>query len=179
MSVLRGSLEALKGGDWRGVMDISRPAFSRSFVALAASVPLYVFCAFVMTRNSGAAFPIPVAIIIASLMALTFPVIAYLAAQLMSRMEVFRPWVIVRNWTVLGLVAIMAIAFALAHFGILPIGPASMIALLAYLGTLLADIRLAQTAAEMNWMESIFTACAISVAGLLVLLASFASIAGY
>jgi len=179
MSILRGCIEALKGGDWRGVMDISRPAFPRSFIALALTTVLYVFCAFVMTQKSGAVFPIPVAIIIAALMALTFPVVAYLVAQLMSRMEVFRPWVIVRNWTVLGLVGIMATAFALAHFGLLPMGPASMIALLAYLGTLLADIRLAQTAADMNWMESIFTACAISVAGLLVLLASFASIAGY
>jgi hypothetical protein len=109
----------------------------------------------------------------------TAPMIAYLISYLISAPERFRPWMIVRNWAVLGLAVIMALGFALYLGGIAPFKLAYAIALIGYIGSLLIDIRLAQTVAQMNPVAAVFTGCAIAIASLLVMLAGFASVAGY
>ena len=181
LSMFRAALAALKSQDWREHSQVNRQDYARSYFALAASVPLYVFCFFSLTgaQSGASAFSLPLCVIVATLMALTFPLVAYLIVQLMSRMDVFKPWVTLRNWAVLALLIFMTCVCGLAYIGMLSTHIAGFMTLLAYLSTLLIDIRLAQTTADMDWTVSIFTGCTIAVASLLVLYASLLSISGY
>ena len=140
------------------------------------SWPLYLICAIAASRNSQKDALISSAkfTLIIIVMTMAFPLIAYVICQLMSRMSVFRDWVITRNWTMLAIIAIMSVGFGLYLFGLLPFSAAYSLGISAYLGTLLADICVAQRAANMDWFTSIFTACGIALASLLVLLGGFA-----
>lgn len=177
----RGVWFLLSGNpDWRRHFNLRLEGLKPSFIAIVLTWPLYMICAAGAQRQSEqeALVSLSAVVFIVMLMTLTFPVIAYLICQLMSRMDIFRDWVIARNWTMLFVVAGMALGFGLYLLGIASYRFAYALGLTAYLGTLLADIRVAQVAAEMEWMPAIFSACAIALCSLLVLLGGFASVAG-
>lgn len=162
--------------DWRSHFNFSAQGFRYSFLAIMLSWPLYLICAIAASRNSDQDTLISSAKFTLIIIAMTaaFPLIAYVICQLMSRMSVFGDWVITRNWTMLAVIAIMSAGFGLYLFGLLPFSAAYSLGISAYLGTLLADICVAQRAAHMDWFASIFTACGIALASLLVLLGGFA-----
>lgn len=172
--VISGVKAALLGGDPSDHMDLGRAAFLKSFYALAVS-GLILLCA-VFLNAGGVA---PVAVIALILFLLTAPTVIYLICHLISRPELFRGWVIVRNWAMLGLSVLVLIPAGLGAAKILPVQIITTVLTLIYVSTLLIDIRLAQTLAKMKWTPAIFIACAISVSAMLVLLAVFASAAGY
>lgn len=168
----------MTGGEPSHHMDVSRAAFPKSFYALIAA-GVILGAGLALERDTGASSAAAIGAIALILFLLTAPTVIYLVCHLISRSDLFRPWVIVRNWAVL-IVSILAFAImALSAAGLLPVQIASPALMLLYIGTLLMDIRLGQTMAKMNWTPAIFIACAISVSGMLVLLAVFASAAGY
>lgn len=181
MGLAKGVMAALKGQDYSAYMDVSRPAFAPSFIAVALTLGVFVFCGYSASRLSEASpeQPAMALLIILGLALLSFPVVAYCIAQLMSRMDLFRPWVIVRNWAFLGAALSMAVFMGLALIGLLPVSAAITLTMLAYVSTLLIDIRLGQTVAGMSWTTAIMSGCVITFASLVVLMAGFASLAGY
>lgn len=182
MSVLKNTLAGIKaailGGDPSRHMDVSRAAFPKSFYALGLA-GIVLLLAGTMQAGGSSQMSLPIGVIVLTLFLLTAPTVIYLVCHLISRPELFRPWIIVRNWITLllsfaGLIFVaigVALPVAMAIIGI--------VLMLIYITTLLLDIRLAQTMAGMEWTPAIFIACAISIAGMLVILAVFASLAGY
>ncbi len=181
MNIFSGVIAALAGKDFRAQMDTGRKAFMPALLALGLTVPVYLFCAYGATKNSGVQPEIsaPELTVILTMTVFTAPMAAYLISYLINAPERFRPWMIVRSWAILGLAFIMALGFALYLGGVAPFKLAYTIALMGYIGSLLVDIRLAQTVAEMSPVTAIFTGCAMAIATLLVMLAGFASVAGY
>ena len=175
--IISGIKAAIAGSDPGAHMDVSRAAFAPSFVGLAAAGFLIIASARLLSGAQG--LPLPITIITAGLWLLTAPVMMYLISHLLSRPEVFRPWVIVRNWILLPLALAAFAIVALGAAGILPAGVTATLAMAIYVSTLIVDIRLAQTMATPAWTPAIFIACAISIAGMLVILAVFSSAAGY
>ncbi len=182
----RASLE-----QWRTELNLSHEGLKRSFWALGASLPLYLICAYAAIRHAqhsdgqvsgqvselgGGEIPLPAIAIILALYAMTFPVMAYLICQIMGKMSEYRPWVIIRNWANLALTALMALFMGLSLIAI-PYMLAAQLTLIAYLATLLLDIRLCQTVLGMEWVWAIFLGCAIAIIGLAMLLTGFSTFA--
>ncbi|MEE9346816.1 MAG: hypothetical protein V3U82_01385 [Robiginitomaculum sp.] len=181
MSIFSGVIAALAGKGFRAQMDTGRTGFMPALIALGLTVPLYLFCAYGAAQNSGVepGISAPVLTVILTMTVFTAPMVIYLISYLISAPERFRPWMIVRSWAVFGLAIIMALGFALFLGGLAPFKLAYAIALVGYIASLLVDIRLAQTAAQMNPVAAVLIGCAIAIASLLVMLAGFASVAGY
>lgn len=182
MSALRNTLAGLKaailGADPARHMDVSRAAFPKSFYALGLAGAVLLLAG-ILQAGDAPQMSLPIGIIVLTLFLLTAPTVIYLVCHLISRPELFRPWIIVRNWITL-LLSVAGLVFV-AIGAALPAAAAliGIILMLIYIATLLLDIRLAQTMADMDWTPAIFIACAISIAGMLVILAVFASLAGY
>ncbi len=169
--ILNGIIKALRGGEWEGEFDLSRPALPRSFIAIFLCIPLYMIGAqAAMKYNDNTGHPpfLSIAIVLL-LMSLTFPVIAYLLCMIFDKQSAFRPWVIVRNWTLLLIVTVIAAGFGLYLIGLLPFSIAYFIGLTFYLGILAADVRLAMRIAKFDWMGAVFAAILISMSGMMVL----------
>ncbi len=169
---------ALKGGNPADHMDVSRKAFPKSFYALGLAGVLLLISGLLQAGKSSAA-SLPIGLVITTLFLLTAPTVIYLICHLISKPEIFRPWIVVRNWMTVFVCAAAFIFTALNWFFPGAPQPFGVALTLVYLSTLLLDIRLAQTIADMDWTPAIFIGCAIAVAGMLVVLAVFASAAGY
>jgi len=166
-----GAVNALRGKPWEDGFDLSAPALPRSFIAVAAYVPLglVVARAAVQYNDNTNIIPYgPIAITL-TLIALTFPLIAYVLCMVFDKMERFRPWVIVRNWTIMFALMLIAAVLGLYLVGLLPFFPAYVIALMIYIGTLAIDVRLAWRVAEFDWMGAVFAGILISAATMMVL----------
>ena len=166
-----GAVNALRGRPWEDGFDLSAPALPKSFIAVAAYVPLglVVARAAVQYNDNTNSIPYgPIAITL-TLIALTFPLIAYVLCMVFDKMERFRPWVIVRNWTIMFALMLIAAVLGLYLVGLLPFFPAYVIALMIYIGTLAIDVRLAWRVAEFDWMGAVFAGILISAATMMVL----------
>lgn len=169
--IFTGSLNVLRGKDWESGFDLSAPALPRSFIAVAAYIPLGLVAANAAVKYNDNTSHIPygpIAITLA-LIALTFPLIAYVLCMVFDKMDRFRPWVIVRNWTILFVLMLIAAVLGLYLIGLLPFFPAYVLALTLYIGTLAIDIRLAWRVAEFDWMGAVFAGILISAATMMVL----------
>ncbi len=171
MNIFRGVKNALLGKAWEQDFDLSAAALPRSFIAVAAYIPLGFIAALAVVRynDNTASVPYGSIAITLGLIALTFPLIAYLLCMVFDKMDKFRPWVIVRNWTLLIALALMAAVFALFLIGVLPFFVAYVIVLGIYLGTLAIDIRLAWRVAGFDWIGAVFAGILISAATMMVL----------
>jgi ABC-type multidrug transport system permease subunit len=136
--ITQGVLNVLKNGNWQEEFDLTPAALPRSFLALLLYIPLYFICAKAAVKYNDVVGNVPFTsiIIILILMSLTFPLIAYLLCAVFDKQSNFRPWVIVRNWTLVFIIAGMSTGFGLYLIGILPFSVAYMIGLAFYLGTL-------------------------------------------
>ena len=173
--IFRGTINALFGkapdNRWADDFDLSAPALPRSFLAVAAYIPLgfVVAKAAVKYNDNTAHVPYGSIAIILGLIALTFPLIAYLLCMVFNKMDRFRSWVIVRNWSILFALMLIAAVFGLYLIGLLSFFPAYVLALCLYLGTLGIDIRLAWRIAEFDWIGAIFAGILINTATMMVL----------
>ncbi len=169
--IISGIIKVLTGSAWEQEFDLTRRALPRSFIALLLCVPLYMICAKAVVKYNANTVDAPflsIAVVL-GLMTLAFPLIAYFLCMIFDKQGVFRPWVIVRNWTFLLIVAIMTAGFGLYLIGLLPFSVAYFIGLTFYLGTLAIDIRLAMRIAGFDWVGAVFTAVLISMTSMMVL----------
>lgn len=169
--IFKGVKNALLGREWEQDFDLSAVALPRSFIAVAAYIPLGFVAALAVMRYNDNTDSVPYASIAMTLglIALTFPLIAYLLCMVFDKMDRFRPWVIVRNWAVLFAFILIAAVFGLFILNVLPFFFAYVIVLGVYLGTLAIDIRLAWRVAGFDWMGAIFAGILISASTMVVL----------
>jgi hypothetical protein len=159
--------------NWEGYFDLSRKGLKSSFVALLASLaPLWLVVYGVeaeRARLAEAPITLPDAvpfILIAVLWLFSFPALAYLIGMIFEKMDRVRPWIITRNWTLLALASVAGGMFGLVGIDLVPLIVASGVGFAAYLGLMVADIRLAQKVVEFNWWSSALTGCGIVAVGL-------------
>jgi len=158
--------------EWRRGFDLSVRGFIRSFIAVALYIPLGFVVANSAVKFNDNTDKIPYGSIAITLMliALVFPLIAYVLCMVFDKMEGFRPWVIVRNWSILIVLILISAVFGLYLIELLPFSAAYVAALLLYLGTLFIDIRLASRVAGFDWIGAVFAGILISTATMMVLL---------
>lgn len=159
--------------------DLSAAALLRSF----AAVLLYVPCIFLIIYWSGVslAHSAHSLLSIAALtlvIAFSFSVLARIFCQLFQRQAAWPAWVILRHWSILTILVLIAAVFGAAHIGVLPDFAAFGLSMGLYLLTLAIDIRLAQRVAGFSWMEAIFIGALISFASMLILAAGIAQFSG-
>ncbi|MCF6219884.1 MAG: hypothetical protein L3J65_02115 [Robiginitomaculum sp.] len=169
--IFNGVVNALNGKPWEDGFDLSPRGLPRSFIAVAAYIPLGLIAAraAVKYNDNTASMPYGPIVITLGLIALTFPLIAYVLCMLFDKMDRFRPWVIVRNWTFLFAYALIAASLGLYLLGMLPFFPAYVVALTLYICTLAIDVRLAWRIAGFDWMGAVFAGILISAATMMVL----------
>lgn len=154
--------------NWEGYFDLSRKGLKSSFVVLLASLaPLWLIVLGVQSERARLletelVLPSVMAFgLIAGLWLLAFPALAYIIGMLFERMDRSRPWVITRNWTVFALAGLAGLTFGLVSLGLLPFMVANGVTFAAYLGLLVADIRLAQKVAGFTWGMAILMGCLV------------------
>lgn len=182
-----GCLKAIGSDEnWPAYFDLSRKGLKQSFIALALTVPCYFVGATVVEiersklLDGAAHVSVPAApfLVIMTLYALTFVIVAYILTMVFDRQDRFRPWVIIRHWTVFFLALIGTALFGLTMVKVLPFPIAAYGVLALYLGQLLIDMRLAQKIVGFEWGGAMFTGCIITALGLSILLTGAAQFAG-
>lgn len=177
--LLSGCIGALgKSENWEARFDLSKNGFKQSFLALFLSLPFYYVCAAavqkqrIITLETGADLSLPTTAFVIILMVylLTFAVSAYVLCIIFDRLDRFRPWVIVRHWSVFFTAFLAALIMGLTYAGILPFKWAIYPVMLLYLASLAIDIRLAARIGGFEWGAAVLTSCLITVMGLAVLL---------
>jgi len=169
--IFTGALNALLGKPWEASFELSAAALPRSFIAVAAYIPLGLVAARAAVKYNDNTSNVPygpIAITL-GLIALTFPLIAYVLCMVFDKMDRFRPWVIVRNWTILFVLILIASALGLYLVDLMSFFPAYVIALTLYICTLAIDIRLAWRVAGFDWTGAVFVGILISAATMIVL----------
>ena len=171
ISIFKACKNALLGQAWEDLIDVSAPALPKSFLAVAAYIPLGLIVAKAAVKFNDNTDQIPYGPIIITLVlvALTFPLLAYLLCMVFNKMDKFRPWVILRNWTILFAFALIAAVLGLYLLGLVPFFPAYVAALSLYLATLAIDIRLAWRIAEFDWIGAVFAGILISAGSIMVM----------
>ena len=170
--ILNGVIKALGQGAWEDEFDLSPRGLPISFFAVIAYLPFYFICVKAAVKYNAVDGHVPflaIAVIL-TLMSLSFPLIAYVLTMLFDKMAVFRPWVIVRNWTVLFAIMAMSVGFGLYLIGLVPFSVAYVLGLFLYLATLVIDIRLAARIGEFEWGLSVFAAILINLSAMMILL---------
>lgn len=169
--ILQGVINALGNEDWESEFDLTPKALPRSFFAVALYIPLSFVAARATVKYNDVVGHVPymsIAIILI-LISLTFPLVAYILCSVFDKQESFRSWVIVRHWAILFAWFIVALPFGVYLIGLIPFSVAFFLGMMAYLGTLAIDIRLAARVAEFDWMGSVFTGILISASSMMVL----------
>lgn len=175
---LAGCLKALGRADgWEDHFDLSRKGFKHSFLALALSLPFYYVCAAAVRRNQASlaesainGLPTAAFFLIFTLYVSTFVVSAYIIAMVFDKQDRFRPWVIVRHWSIFFAAMLAALLMGLYMGGVLPFLVAVYVVMGIYLLTLAIDIRLASRIAGFEWGAAVLTGCLITAMGLTVLM---------
>ena len=181
IAALNGSIKALAGrADWVDHFDLTRKGLQQSFIALLLTIPAFYLIAHAtqierakMVEEAIAAVPLAPFAIILLLYLLCFSAAAYIFAMVFDKQDRFRPWVIMRHWSVFWLVLIVAGIFGLYLLGVLPFAVVNYIALAGFMSILLIDIRLAQTIVPFPMGSAILIGCAINAMGLVVILLGF------
>jgi len=170
--IFNGVIKALYMGDWESEFDLSRNGLPTSFLAVLLYIPIGFVVAQAAVKYNDVAGHVPyksIALILV-MIALTFPLIAYLLCMVFDKQDRFRAWVIVRNWALLFALLIIAFVFGLYLIGLLPFGVAFILGQSAYIGTLAVDVRLATRVADFDWVGAIFTGVLISITSMMVLM---------
>ena len=185
-ALLTACRKALLGAaDWQDDINISRKGFFESYRAIGLSIPAYYLCALAITTQRAAAadsertvLPIVLFAILVFIYSLTFSASVYFICRLFSKEAHFKPWVIIRHWSIFFCVLLAASLYGLFLLGLLPFAVANYAALCIYLLTLGIDIRLAQQLGEFDMGASIFIACINFAIGLAALLLGLMQIGG-
>ena len=173
--VLKALLDDKDGNStWQDEFDLSRAALPRSFFAVALYIPTSFIIARAAVKYNDVPGHVPYLAIAVTLtlIALSFPLVAYILVSVFDRQSEFRQWVIVRNWTILFTLLAMASGFGLYLINIVPFSIAFFIGMSVYLATLAIDIRLAQRIAVFDIIGAIFAGILISATNIMILLFS-------
>ena len=172
MKLMRGIIKALIGQDWEDEFNLHQSGLAFSFGALLLYIPFGFIIASAVVRFNSANVPAPYEIIAQTLiaMALVFPVLAWILSQVFGLREHLQAWLIVRNWTVVMLMAIFAGLASLYLWGMVPFTVVYILGLCLYLATLGVDVRLAGRIGGFNWMGAVFTAILVSITTMVVIL---------
>ena len=175
--LLTGCIRALSGrADWGSFFDLSRRGFQASFLALLLSLPCYYLAGLSIQKQTAqtlgrnvdfAAGPF---VLIFALYALMFSITAYVLAMVFERMGQYRPWVIVRHWSVFFAAFLAAGICGLFLTGLIPFAIVYSALMVIYLSTLLIDIRLAQKIAGFDIGWAVLIGCVITASSLMILL---------
>jgi len=176
-----GAIKALSGrADWTDHFDLTRRGLQQSFIALLLTIPAFYLIAHAvqverakMLEEVVGGVPLAPFAIILLLYLLTFSAVAYIFAMIFDKQDRFRPWVVSRHWSIFWLVLIVAGLFGLYLFGVIPFAVVNYIALAAFLGILLIDIRLVQAVIPFPIGAAILIGCTINAMGLVVILLGF------
>lgn len=176
-----GAIKALSGrADWTDYFDLTRKGLQQSFIALLLTIPAFYLIAHAvqverakMLEEVVGGVPLAPFAIILLLYLLTFSAVAYIFAMIFDKQDRFRPWVVSRHWSIFWLVLIVAGLFGLYLIGVIPFAVVNYIALAAFLGILLIDIRLAQVVIPFPIGAAILIGCTINAMGLVVILLGF------
>lgn len=161
---------------WPDHFDLSPKGFQQSFLAVFLSLPLFYICAAAVLKQreliSGdlQSFPAAAFLGIILIYGFMFPLSAFILASLFKKDQAFRPWVIVRHWTMFFAALVVAALFALTLAGVLPFMMVNSIAFFIYMCTLLMDIRIAQKVAGFEIGAAILAGCITTASGLLAVL---------
>lgn len=169
--------------NWQEKFDLTRRGLWQSYLIVLLTIPAYYMCALAIASERAQIDGTPPALIspaifsvAALLYSLTFSASIYLITLCFNKPAHFRPWAIVRHWSVFFCVGLAASVYGLSLISPLPILFADILALSLYLATLAIDIRLAYKLGEFDFAASIFTGCIIFAMGLSVLLMSVVQI---
>lgn len=181
VAALIGSVKALSGrDDWTDHFDLTRKGLQQSFIALLLTIPAFYLIAHAvqverakMLEEAVGSVPLALFAIILLLYLLCFSAVAYIFAMIFDKQDRFRPWVITRHWSMFWLVLIVAAIFGLNLVEVVPFAIADYIALGAFLGILLIDIRLVQTIIPFPIGAAILIGCTINAMGSVVILLGF------
>lgn len=170
--ILNGVIKALGKGNWQKEFNLGPNGLPISFFAVLAYLPFYFICVKAAVKYNAVEGHVPFLAIamILTLMSLSFPLIAYIFTMLFDRLSVFRPWVIVRNWTMLFVVMAMSLGFGLYLINLAPFSLAYIFGLFLYLATLVVDIRLALRVGEFDWGLAVFAAILINLTAMMILM---------
>ncbi len=171
MKLFGGVINALTGREWQDTIDVSASALPRSFLAIAAYIPLglVVASAVVHYNDNTATPPYQTVAFTLALIGLAFPLIAYILSMLFNKTAHFRAWVIVRNWAIFFVLAALAVVAGLYLVGLLPFAVVYFMGFGLYLGTLAIDIRLAWRIGGFDWIGAVFAGILISTATMMIL----------
>ena len=175
----------LGGADWKDNIDTGAKGLCLSYAALAFSIPAYYICALAIAseranlsgQTKALVPPLPFSLA-AFIYLLSFSASVYIICAAVNKRAQFRPWVILRHWSMFFFVLFAASLYGLYLLGVLPFMAVNIVALGVYLATLAVDIRLAQRIGELELTPAIFTACIIFAMGLSVLLIGVVQIGG-
>ena len=181
VAALIGAVKALAGrADWTDHFDLTRKGLQQSFIALLLTIPAFYLIAHAvqverakMLEEVVSGVPLAPFAIILLLYLLTFSAVAYIFVMIFDKQDRFRPWVVSRHWSIFWLVLIVAGLFGLYLIGVMPFAVVNYIALAAFLGILLIDIRLAQAVIPFPIGAAILIGCTINAMGLVVILLGF------
>ena len=181
VAALIGSVKALAGREgWTDHFDLTRKGLQQSFIALLLTIPAFYLIAHAvqverakMLEEGVSGVPLAPFAIILLLYLLTFSAVAYIFAMIFDKQDRFRPWVVSRHWSIFWLVLLVAGLFGLYLIGVIPFAIVNYIALAAFLGILLIDIRLAQAVIPFPIGAAILIGCTINAMGLVVILLGF------
>ncbi len=171
--IIKGIVKAVKGEDnWQDHFDLTTPALTRSFGALILCLPLFIIITKAVVKyndNSAGGAPFLAIGIVLGLMSLAFPLIAYLLCMIFEKQSAFRPWVIVRNWAFLCVIALITLGFGLYLLGLLPFSLAYIFGLFFYLSILALDVSLALHIAKFDWAGAVFAAILVTMTSIMIL----------
>lgn len=164
---------------WEDYFDLSKRGFKQSFIAVALTLPFYYICALgveaerarLLEAEAPTAIPIAAFGVILVLYTLTFTAVAHILSLVFDRQDRFRPWAIVRHWTLFFMTFLAALAFGGYLLGLLPFGLVNSVAFTLYLGLLAVDIRLGKRIGGFDWGGAVLAGCLIHGVGLTIILA--------
>tara|TARA_R110002096_G_scaffold23398_1_gene74482 strand:- start:1028 stop:1621 length:594 start_codon:yes stop_codon:yes gene_type:complete len=116
--------------NWQSCFDVSYEGVVRSFRAAVIAAPIYILASLglrYMAAELGAprgSDPVIFQLLDYMRVWLVFPFVAAFAAIFFARRQQFGTWLVVHNWTVLGLFCVQAVVITVYLSGILPLGAA-------------------------------------------------------
>jgi len=176
---LRGIYDVVMGREnWESQFDLSRRGLQKSFYLILLLFPaFYIFTYAIQKARAAALGQADFAVgqvkffALSSVLIFSFAIGAYVIAMIIDKQDRFRPWVIVRHWSMVALMAVPTLAFGLSIIGWVPLNFALSLAMIAALFSLVVDIRIIQEVLDMKFGNAALLACVMTMITLLILTA--------
>jgi len=166
----RGVYGAVMGREnWETQFDLSRKGLQKSFYAILLLFPAFYICSYAVQKARAEALEQLVVtlpggrfVALTTVLIFSFSISAYVIAMIVDKQD---------------LVVVPALAFALSIIGLLPLNAAFYLAMIAYLFSLVVDIRIIQEVLNYDLGKSVLLACLLTAITLMILTAGLSQIA--